>query len=54
MSSWLQHSCSFLKLSISTLQTVYRSMISRGLEINIFDKKIKFKDIYGNLLNKNN
>ena len=38
---------------ISSLQTVYRSMISRGLEINIFDKKIKFKDIDGSLLNKN-
>lgn len=37
----------------STLQTIYRSMIFRGLEINIFDKKIKFKDIDGNLLNKN-
>lgn len=38
---------------ISNLQTVYRSMISRGLEINLFNEKIKFKDIDGNLLNKN-
>ena len=36
----------------NTLQTVYRSVISRGLVINIFGKKIKCKDIDGNLLNK--
>jgi len=34
------------------LKTVYRSVISRGLVINIFGKKIKCKDIDGNLLNK--
>lgn len=37
---------------ISTLQTVYRNVISRGLEINLFGKKIKCKAIDGNLLNK--
>jgi len=37
---------------INYLKTVYRSVISRGLVINIFGKKIKCKDIDGNLLNK--
>lgn len=36
----------------NTLQTVYRSVISRGVEINLFGKKIKCKDIDGKLLNK--